>query len=203
MQLSLGTTPAGGVLAVDDVAVVADTVLASSGAAAERFFSEGRQNPICSLLPGSMALGEGSESALLGALITGRSGKRPLITVPSSRICVIGWMCKIASDCAIGEYGIAALKKVLPVSPGTYLTINEISTELQVSRETVRQWIVSGELPAFRAGGWRVKRSDLDRMIVSRTSTPPQPPSAVTDGASVPNPMGRDGRVDIGFADEH
>ena len=50
-----------------------------------------------------------------------------------------------------------------------YLTIAEIAAELKLSPETIRQWIVKGELEATRAGhSWRVRRSDLRRMLAGQ-----------------------------------
>jgi excisionase family DNA binding protein len=47
-----------------------------------------------------------------------------------------------------------------------YLTIAEIAAELKLSPETIRQWIVRGELEGTRAGkSWRILRSDLRRML--------------------------------------
>ena len=46
------------------------------------------------------------------------------------------------------------------------LKVEEVAAELQVSPQTVRNWIKGGELPASRAGhAWRVRRQDLDEMI--------------------------------------
>ena len=50
-----------------------------------------------------------------------------------------------------------------------YLTIAEIAAELKLSPKTIRQWIVKGELEAARAGhSWRVRRSDLRRMLAGQ-----------------------------------
>ena len=78
-----------------------------------------------------------------------------------------------------------------------YLTINDIKRELHVSHETVRQWILSGRLPHVKAGRmYRVRRSDLERMLAASPSVP--------DGPSEPalatvNAMGPRDRIDIGF----
>ena len=78
-----------------------------------------------------------------------------------------------------------------------YLTINDIKRELHVSHETVRQWILSGRLPHVKAGRmYRVRRSDLERMLAATPSAP--------DGPSEPalatvNAMGPRDRIDIGF----
>ena len=57
-----------------------------------------------------------------------------------------------------------------------YLTINDIKAELHVSHETVRQWILSGRLPHVKAGRmYRVRRSDLERMLAATPSVPDAP----------------------------
>ena len=57
-----------------------------------------------------------------------------------------------------------------------YLTINDIKAELHVSHETVRQWILSGRLPHVKAGRmYRVRRSDLERMLAATPSVPRRP----------------------------
>ncbi len=53
-----------------------------------------------------------------------------------------------------------------------WLTVEQTAEELQVSIETVRRWIRSGELPALelgsRRGGYRLKPEDVDRFIEER-----------------------------------
>ncbi len=79
-----------------------------------------------------------------------------------------------------------------------YLTINDIKAELHVSHETVRQWILSGRLPHVKAGRmYRVRRSDLERMLASSPASPGEP-SEPSVGAV--NAMGPRDRIDIGFA---
>lgn len=48
-----------------------------------------------------------------------------------------------------------------------YLTVSQVAEELNVSVESVRDWIAQGRLVAIRPGrrAWRVRRSDLDRML--------------------------------------
>jgi excisionase family DNA binding protein len=48
-----------------------------------------------------------------------------------------------------------------------YLTVSQVAQELNVSVESVRDWIAQGRLVAIRPGrrAWRVRRSDLDRML--------------------------------------
>lgn len=47
-----------------------------------------------------------------------------------------------------------------------YMTVNEISAELQCSRLTVTRWIKAKKLRAFKPGGgrvWRVRRADFQK----------------------------------------
>jgi excisionase family DNA binding protein len=79
-----------------------------------------------------------------------------------------------------------------------YLTINDIKAELHVSHETVRQWILSGRLPHVKAGRmYRVRRSDLERMLAATPSSPGERSEPVV--AAV-NAMGPRDRIDIGFS---
>jgi excisionase family DNA binding protein len=55
------------------------------------------------------------------------------------------------------------------------LTVEAVASELQVTPATVRGWIRSGELRAFRVGPsrlWRVRRADLDAFEARRPSEP-------------------------------
>jgi len=46
------------------------------------------------------------------------------------------------------------------------LTTAEISKELKVCEHTVRNWIKTGKLKAYKANNyWRVKREDLDKFL--------------------------------------
>ena len=55
-----------------------------------------------------------------------------------------------------------------------YLTVEEIADMLQVSIDTVRNWInrKNNKLPAFKIGReWRIEKADLDRFIQERKNT--------------------------------
>jgi excisionase family DNA binding protein len=55
-----------------------------------------------------------------------------------------------------------------------YLTVDEIAEMLQVSIDTVRNWInrKKDPLPAFKLGReWRVERADLEKFIRERKNT--------------------------------
>jgi excisionase family DNA binding protein len=55
-------------------------------------------------------------------------------------------------------------------------TVQEIAQKLRVSEKTVQNWIVSGELVAFRVGkrGYRVRDANLQKFIEEREH-PPEP----------------------------
>lgn len=80
-----------------------------------------------------------------------------------------------------------------------YLTIKDITAELRVSHETVRQWIITGRLPHVKAGrGYRVRRSDLERMLAEDGT---KGPARGSDAASAaPNPMRPGAGIDSGFS---
>jgi excisionase family DNA binding protein len=49
-------------------------------------------------------------------------------------------------------------------------TVQEVAQNLKVSERTVRNWIESGELPAFPIGkrGYRISKADLQAFIDER-----------------------------------
>lgn len=53
-----------------------------------------------------------------------------------------------------------------------WLTVEDVSQQLQVSIETVRRWIRSGDLDVLqiggRRGGYRIHPDALDRFIAAR-----------------------------------
>jgi excisionase family DNA binding protein len=52
----------------------------------------------------------------------------------------------------------------MPALP--FLTVPQVAAELQVTPQTIRNWIDQGTLPAVRIGrAFRVKRSDLDALL--------------------------------------
>ncbi len=65
-----------------------------------------------------------------------------------------------------------------------WLTVPQVSDELKLHPATVRVWINSGRLAAVRAGRtWRVRRSEVDRALLSDASPAylrphPPPPAA-------------------------
>jgi len=54
---------------------------------------------------------------------------------------------------------------------GQYNTIEEVADRLQVSDQTIRRWIKSGRLPAYKPGReWRIAADDLERFLEARSS---------------------------------
>jgi excisionase family DNA binding protein len=51
------------------------------------------------------------------------------------------------------------------------LSLEDVAGRLQVSDQTVRRWIKSGKLPAYKPGlEWRIKPSDLEEFLQARSS---------------------------------
>ena len=55
---------------------------------------------------------------------------------------------------------------------------------LSVTEPTVREWIKDGKLQAHRAGArfWRIRQSEVDRMLGEQASNRPAPPAAARGG---------------------
>jgi excisionase family DNA binding protein len=54
-----------------------------------------------------------------------------------------------------------------------WLTLQQIADELQLHIETVRDWVRTKRLTAYRVGrDYRVKRVDLDKFLEERRTTP-------------------------------
>ena len=52
-----------------------------------------------------------------------------------------------------------------------WLTVQQVSDELKIHPATVRAWVKSGRLAAVRVGRtWRVRRSEVDRAVMSDAS---------------------------------
>ncbi len=62
-----------------------------------------------------------------------------------------------------------------------WLTVPQVSEELKLHPATIRSWVKTGRLAAVRAGRtWRVRRSEVDRALLSDAS----PAYARQDAAS-------------------
>jgi excisionase family DNA binding protein len=55
------------------------------------------------------------------------------------------------------------------------LSVADVSKLLSVTEPTVREWIKEGKLKAHRAGArfWRIRQSEVDRMLSEQASTKP------------------------------
>jgi excisionase family DNA binding protein len=53
--------------------------------------------------------------------------------------------------------------------PDELLTVEEVAERLKLSQETIRIWLRNGRLSGIRLGtrrsGWRVRASEIDRLI--------------------------------------
>ena len=54
-----------------------------------------------------------------------------------------------------------------------WLTLQQIADELQLHIETVREWVRTKRLTAYRVGrDYRVKRDDLNKFLAERRTKP-------------------------------
>jgi excisionase family DNA binding protein len=65
------------------------------------------------------------------------------------------------------------------------LSVADVAKLLSVTEPTVREWIKEGKLKAHRAGArfWRIRQSEVDRMLGQQASTKP-----ITAGGRRPGP---------------
>ena len=55
---------------------------------------------------------------------------------------------------------------VLPGRNDQLLTVAQVAEQLQVTAQTIRNWIDAGVLPAARIGrGFRIRREDVDELL--------------------------------------
>ncbi len=55
-----------------------------------------------------------------------------------------------------------------------FLKVEEVAARLKVQERTVRDWILRGELQAYKIGkGWRIRRDHFDEAMEARRSTDP------------------------------
>jgi excisionase family DNA binding protein len=73
-----------------------------------------------------------------------------------------------------------------------WLTVPQVSEQLKLHPATVRAWVKSGRLAAARAGRtWRVRRSEVDRALLSDASPgydPHPAPASAADAARTAAP---------------
>lgn len=75
------------------------------------------------------------------------------------------------------------IRSAAPSGEDPWLTVPQVSAELNIHAATVRSWIRSGRLAAVNVGRtWRVRRSDLDRALLVDAS-----PAIAQDGGSFAN----------------
>lgn len=74
-----------------------------------------------------------------------------------------------------------------------FLTVAEIAELLKLNKQTVRNWIDAGKLPAIHAGRRvRIVRSDLERFLEEGRIQPPQENQSVAEAfwnGEVPDPQ--------------
>ena len=59
------------------------------------------------------------------------------------------------------------------IVPDEWLTLAQIADELKLHIETVREWVRTKRLTAYRVGrDYRVKRADLDKFLEERRTKP-------------------------------
>ena len=54
-----------------------------------------------------------------------------------------------------------------------WLTVDEAAAQIQVHPETIRRWLRDGRVVGVlisRAGGYRIRQSELDRFLAERTT---------------------------------
>ncbi len=64
----------------------------------------------------------------------------------------------------------------MPANPGSdepeYLKVEEVAARLKVQERTVRDWILRGELQAYKIGKeWRIRRDHFDAAMEARLVT--------------------------------
>ena len=60
-----------------------------------------------------------------------------------------------------------------------YLKVEEVAARLKLKEKTIRDWILRGELPAYKLGKeWRIRRDHFDQAMEARRrqhGAPPRP----------------------------
>jgi excisionase family DNA binding protein len=53
-----------------------------------------------------------------------------------------------------------------------YLKVEEVAARLKLKEKTIRDWILRGELPAYKLGKeWRIRRDHFDEAMEARLVT--------------------------------
>lgn len=72
-----------------------------------------------------------------------------------------------------------------------FLTLAQVAERLQVSTQTVRDWIAKGRLSALQLDrAFRVRREDLEAMIAARTTQARLPEASPWDDITVSTTQG-------------
>ncbi|MGH3261000.1 MAG: helix-turn-helix domain-containing protein [Trebonia sp.] len=68
------------------------------------------------------------------------------------------------------------------------LSVADVARLLSVTEPTVREWIKDGKLRAHRAGArfWRIRRSEVDRMLAQQASHRPADPDSPRTTTAAP-----------------
>jgi excisionase family DNA binding protein len=54
-----------------------------------------------------------------------------------------------------------------------YLKVEEVAARLKLKEKTIRDWILRGELPAYKLGKeWRIRGDDFDQAMAERRTSP-------------------------------
>jgi excisionase family DNA binding protein len=81
--------------------------------------------------------------------------------------------------------GWCSVKKMMPPAADEpeYLKVEEVAARLKLKEKTIRDWILRGELPAYKLGKeWRIRRDDFDQaMQARRTTAEPAPTGGLWD----------------------
>jgi excisionase family DNA binding protein len=68
---------------------------------------------------------------------------------------------------------------MMPDNEDRLLSVADVARLLSVTEPTIREWIKEGKLQAHRAGArfWRIRQSEVDRMLAEQASNRPTPNS--------------------------
>jgi excisionase family DNA binding protein len=69
-----------------------------------------------------------------------------------------------------------------------YLKVEEVAARLKLKDKTIRDWILRGELPAYKLGKeWRIRRDDFDQAMQARRTTAEPASGAVSGTPTTPD----------------
>ena len=77
-----------------------------------------------------------------------------------------------------------------------FLTVSEVASRMRVSERTVRRWVSTGQLPAFRTGSvTRIDDTALDAFIIGGCRTAEKTPTIGGSASSIKRPENRLGAL--------